>query len=58
MPGWMLGDGLVMSFANLREPPLRALVRGDPEEHRTVEWADSEDADIQHRFTDLLSAHR
>ena len=55
VPGWMLRDGLVLSFASLREPPLRALCAGDPEEHPTVEWADSEDADIQHRFTDLLA---
>lgn len=54
-PGWMLRDGLVMSFASLRERPLQALCAGDPEEHPTVEWADSEDADTRHRFTDLLA---
>jgi hypothetical protein len=54
-PGWMLRDGLVMSFASLREPPLSALCAGDPEEHSTAEWADSEDPDTQHRFADLLA---
>ena len=54
-PGWMLRDGLVMSFASLREPPLRALCAGDPEEHSTAEWADSEDISTRHRFTDLLA---
>jgi hypothetical protein len=54
-PGWMLRDGLVMSFASLREPPLRTLCADDPEEHPTAEWADSEDAGTQHRFTDLLA---
>ena len=54
-PGWMLRDGLVMSFTSLREPPLRDLCAGDPEEHLTAEWAGSEDHDTQHRFTDLLA---
>jgi hypothetical protein len=54
-PGWMLRDGLVMSFASLREPPLRAMCAADPEEHPTAEWAGSEDKDTQHRFTDLLA---
>lgn len=54
-PGWMLRDGLVMSFASLREPPLIALCAGDPEEHPTAEWAESEDKDTRHRFTDLLA---
>jgi hypothetical protein len=55
VPGWMLRDGIVMSFASLREPPLRALCAGDPEEHPAAEWAASEETDIQHRFTDLLA---
>ena len=44
-----------MSFASLRESPLRSLCAGDPEEHPTAEWAGGEDTDTQHRFTDLLA---
>ena len=54
-PEWILRDKLVLSFANLREDPLNALCEGDVEEHDTREWADSQDTDIRHRFTDLLS---
>lgn len=54
-PGWILRDGLVLSFTSLREQPLSALCDGDVEEHDTSEWAGSEDADVRYRFTDLLS---
>jgi hypothetical protein len=54
-PEWILRDGLVVSFGSLREAPLSALCDGDVEEHDTSEWADSEDAEVRHRFIDLLS---
>lgn len=53
--GWMLRDGLIISFADLREPPLHVLCSGDVEEHDTAEWADCDDIDTQHRFMDLLT---
>jgi hypothetical protein len=54
-PEWILRDGLVMSFASLREPPLSALCDGDIEEHDTSDWAGSEDTEVRYRFMDLLS---
>lgn len=54
-PGWMLRDGLVLSLADLREPPLQVLCAGPPEERPTSEWADSGVIDVQHRFADLLA---
>ena len=54
-PGWILRDGLVMSFATLREAPLSALRDGDVEEHDTSEWAGSDDTDVRNRFMDLLT---
>jgi hypothetical protein len=53
--GWILRDGLVISFGDLREAPLHALCSGDVERHGTAEWADSTDSDTQHRFMDLLA---
>jgi hypothetical protein len=54
-PEWILRDGLVMSFTNLREAPLSALGDGDVEEHDTSEWVGSEDTDTRNRFIDLLT---
>lgn len=54
-PDWILRDGLVLSFTNLREAPLKALCDGDVEEHDTSEWAGSENTEVRHRFIDLLS---
>lgn len=53
--GWILRDGLVLSFNSLRDSPLQVLCNGDSEQHETREWADSDDLDTQHRFADLLS---
>ncbi|MFF4597226.1 DUF4365 domain-containing protein [Amycolatopsis sp. NPDC001319] len=53
--GWILRDGLVLSFSNLREAPLRVLCQGDVEEHDTSEWATSEEREVTNRFADLLS---
>lgn len=55
IPGWVLRAGLVFSFADLRESPLRVLCEGDVEQHDTSEWAGSESTDTQHRFMDLLA---
>jgi hypothetical protein len=54
-PGWTLRGGKIMSFGNLREPPLSVICDGDVEEHETAEWADSDDLDSQYRLIDLLS---
>jgi Domain of unknown function (DUF4365) len=53
-PGWILREGMIMSFASLRELPLSVLCDGDVEEHETGQWADSDDLDMQYRFMDLL----
>ena len=53
--GWILRDGLVISFVDLTEGPLSVLCAGDVERHDTVEWARSDDTDIQYRFMDLLA---
>jgi hypothetical protein len=54
-PEWILRDGMVMSFASLREAPLSVLCDGDVEEHDTGDWAGSDDADITNRFIDLFT---
>jgi hypothetical protein len=51
---WILQDGLVISFSDLRQRPLNVLGAGDVEQHDTAEWASSDDVDVQHRFADLL----
>jgi hypothetical protein len=53
--GWILRDGLVISFRDLTEEPLSALCDGDVETHDTAEWAESSDLDTQYRFMDLLT---
>lgn len=53
--GWILRDGMVISFADLTDGPLSVLRAGDVEQHETAEWAASEDIDTQHRFMDLLA---
>ena len=53
--GWILRDGLVISFSDLTEAPLRVLCSGDSERHDTVEWSQSDDLDTLHRFMHLLS---
>src|SRR5258705_10925480 len=53
-PGWILPEGMILSFASLREPPLSVLCDGDIEEHETGEWAHSDDLDMQYRLVDLL----
>jgi hypothetical protein len=53
--GWILRDGMVISFADLTQGPLSVLCAGDVERHETAEWAASDDADTQYRFMDLLA---
>lgn len=53
--GWILRDGVVYSFDNLREEPGSILCGGDVEEHATAEWAESDDLDTRYRFQDLLT---
>ena len=51
--GWILRDGMVYSFGNLREEPGSVLCEGDVEGHVTAEWAESDDLDARYRFQDL-----
>jgi hypothetical protein len=53
--GWVLRDGMVHSFGNLREEPGSVLCEGDVEEHAAAEWAESDDLDTLYRFQDLLT---
>ncbi|MDT3446035.1 DUF4365 domain-containing protein [Pseudofrankia sp. BMG5.37] len=53
--GWMLRDGMVISFTDLAEEPLNSLRAGDVELHETTEWASSDELDTQYRFMDLLA---
>ncbi|MGH9197958.1 MAG: DUF4365 domain-containing protein, partial [Acidimicrobiia bacterium] len=53
--GWILRDGLVISFGDLREEPLSLLCAGNVDEVETKSWAVSNDIDVQYRFMDLLS---
>jgi hypothetical protein len=53
--GWILRDGMVYSFGNLREEPGSILCEGDVEEHATAEWAESDDLNTRYRFQDLLT---
>jgi hypothetical protein len=51
---WILHDGMVISFGDLRSRPLRGLCDGGAERRDTAEWADSDDDDRLHQFADLL----
>ncbi|MGW3890411.1 DUF4365 domain-containing protein [Micromonospora chokoriensis] len=51
---WILRDGLVLSFSDLRQRPLNVLCAGDVERHETADWANSDDIDVRNRFADLL----
>jgi hypothetical protein len=53
-PGWILHDGTVITFGDLRSSPLRALCDGGVERHNTPEWADSDEDERVHQFADLL----
>jgi hypothetical protein len=52
--GWILHDGLLISFGDLRIDPLRKLCDGGIERLDSSEWAFSDDEDTTHRFADLL----
>jgi len=53
--GWVLRDGMVISFADLTCGPLGVLWAGDVERHQSSEWAASDDIDTHYRFMDLLA---
>jgi Domain of unknown function (DUF4365) len=53
--GWILREGMVYSFGNLRKEPGSILCEGDVQEHATAEWAESDDLDTRYRFQDLLT---
>lgn len=52
---WILRDGNILSFRDLREPPLDVLTASPVELHRTEEWAQTIDSDLEWIFTDLLT---
>jgi hypothetical protein len=52
---WVLRDGNVLSFHDLRTSGLAVLAASDIEEHDTAEWAGTQDQDALWTFTDLLS---
>lgn len=52
---WVLRDGSVMSFHDLREPPLNLLTASPVELHSTAEWAQTDEQDLQWTFMDLLT---
>ena len=52
--GWILSDGIVVSFGDLGNSPLKELCDGSAERHDTAEWAGSDDQDTAHKFSDLL----
>lgn len=52
---WVLRDGNVISFHDLRNPPLDVLAASDVELHQTNEWAQTTDEDLLWMFTDLLT---
>lgn len=52
---FVLRDGLVLSFANLRESSLKVLCDGDVEAHDVSEWADSTDTGTRQALQDLMT---
>jgi hypothetical protein len=52
--GWILHDGTIISFGDLRTSPLRELCDGGTEVHDSAAWAYSDDDDVVYQFTDLL----
>jgi hypothetical protein len=52
--GWILHDGMLVSFGDLRAAPLQGLCDGGVERLDSYEWAFSDDEDTTHRFADLL----
>jgi hypothetical protein len=53
-PAWILTDGMVLSFDDLRDGSLAPLCAGPPELHDTPAWADSDDPDTTYKFSHLL----
>ncbi|XRQ09245.1 DUF4365 domain-containing protein [Actinomadura welshii] len=52
--GWILHDGMLISFGDLRTDPLRQLCDGGIERLDSSEWALSDDEDTTNRFAHLL----
>jgi hypothetical protein len=52
--GWILRDGMIISFGDLRASPLRELCDERVEVHDSAAWAYSDDDDVVHQFSDLL----
>lgn len=52
---WILRDGLVLSFGDLRAAALRPLCAGPVEVHDTARWAMTDDLDERWKFSDLLN---
>jgi len=54
-PPFVLRDGLVLCFEDLRDSPLRVLCEGDVEAHDVSEWADSRDQSVRFSLHDLMT---
>lgn len=52
--GWILHEGLLISFGDLRTDPLRQLCDGGAERLDSSDWAFSNEEDTTYRFADLL----
>lgn len=51
---FILRDGLVLSFVDIRESRLKVLCGGDVETHDVSEWTDSTDDSVRHSLQDLM----
>lgn len=55
LDAWILADGLVFSFANLRDDQWKPIVAGGVEEIDSIEWLNSCDRDVTNRTSSLIS---
>lgn len=52
---FILRDGLIISFADIRDSRLQVLCDGDVETHDVTEWANSADESVQFSLQDLMT---
>lgn len=52
---WVLHDGNVLSFRDLRQPPYDVLANAPPDTFATIEWSNSDDPDRDRIFVWLLN---
>jgi hypothetical protein len=53
-PPFILRDGLILSFEDMRPTRLHSLCNGDVEAHDVTEWADSDEDDTRFALHDLM----